>query len=374
VGSKSIFAESITAFDASHPSFRVKGSDGNLVSVTAAKDPGRLHFSHKLHMTPGLKPSSEEAKQLGLANVRPLTLGEVQDAKAREAYRTQQAETMAERGQVGTPSDRDLVQLRCVACHLLEAEEIPAASSGRGAMAPARREGSYMLPISYQNHCRPCHPLTFDTALPGKEIPHGLQPEEVHQFLWGAYAGRRAGNAQVNLPPLPGESPSNIEKSLREKLEAKIKAEEAAEYPERAQQAEIYAYRGRTTCGLCHYYDKQAESVVPKRIVPPALVDIWFSHAKFDHRSHRAIGCLECHKDAESSSRSESVMLPDLQICLQCHSSSPPSGQAIQHGPIRSNCTTCHRYHNGDHSAQGLGAKSRSAKRQSNLEQFLAGP
>ena len=36
-------------------------------------------------------------------------------------------------------------------------------------------------------------------------------------------------------------------------------------------------------------------------------------------------------------------------------------------------CVECHRYHNGDHPAQGIGARARLGKAEMAVDQFLSG-
>lgn len=48
--------------------------------------------------------------------------------------------------------------------------------------------GAYMLPVTYEQNCKRCHLLDFDTRLGGRTALHGKQPEEVHRDLVAAYA------------------------------------------------------------------------------------------------------------------------------------------------------------------------------------------
>src|SRR5205823_1554907 len=49
-------------------------------------------------------------------------------------------------------------------------------------------EHRYMLPITYETHCRNCHPLTFDIErFPGRVAPH-QEPALVRGFLTDLYA------------------------------------------------------------------------------------------------------------------------------------------------------------------------------------------
>src|SRR5262249_16441419 len=142
----------------------------------------KLKFNHKIHLAPGQVIDRDQEKKW--------TLGQIADSE-RERYRNQP-------WQIENNKDSDPVRLDCRSCHQLDTgdfgfekgklpEALPAAS------VAARAAGAYFLPITYENHCKACHPLTFDKQVVGKDnaplaVPHRLQPDEVHKFLWGAYA------------------------------------------------------------------------------------------------------------------------------------------------------------------------------------------
>src|SRR5262249_26562749 len=145
--------------------FRI-GPPGQRQGVAVARDPGRLHFNHALHLSPGQKSGDS----------RSWTLGDIKDEKLRERYRGQQP--MDQR------HDTAAVRLDCVSCHQLDPTQAPRQSG-----PTTRREpGNLMLTVNYELHCEACHPLTFDPALPRVEAPHHLQPADLRRFLWGVYA------------------------------------------------------------------------------------------------------------------------------------------------------------------------------------------
>src|SRR5947207_1130921 len=85
------------------------------------------------------------------------------------------------------------VKLDCAACHVTDSGDFQLQQSRLGVvpealLLPKRTPGEYMLPISYENQCRACHPTTFERAdendpHSGKPILHGLQPKEVREWL-----------------------------------------------------------------------------------------------------------------------------------------------------------------------------------------------
>jgi predicted CXXCH cytochrome family protein len=130
-----------------------------------------------------------------------------------------------------------------------------------------------------------------------------------------------------------------------------------------------YVFPGRTTCGECHYYETKEGKLVPEHIKPPKVPQLWYPHAKFSHYAHRAVDCSTCHKAAESTTNTD-VLLPGIENCLKCHSARrTEKGETF--GGVRQDCTTCHRYHQGDVPEAGLGARARGPKEFQTIEQFL---
>jgi hypothetical protein len=101
-------------------------------------------------------------------------------------------------------------------------------------------------------------------------------------------------------------------------------------------------------------------------IEPVNVTQVWFPRAVFDHSAHRALECAACHADARTSQKSSDVLLPGIKTCVQCHS--PASGRS---GGAGDSCTECHRYHNGDHPLQGMGASSRGVRERRTIDEFL---
>jgi hypothetical protein len=358
-----------------HPDFR-----------SLKSDPGRLKFNHRLHMLPGQVLEPGQAK--------PWTLGRIADKTARERYAA--APWQADK------SDAAPVVLDCGSCHRRDAGDFGITPANRpeglasAALTP-RAAGDYVLPINYETHCAACHPLTFDANLKGKDgqpvsVPHRLQPDEVKDFVRGAYVAaygnksldQRVADAAKAGPkpsrPLPGKLTAEEQAALDSAGNESQKAEQFL-FKADVARADGYLTSGKSACGECHVFDTAGES---KRVLPVQVNNVWLRHAKFSHVAHRAFDCRGCHANAyayeadgktlnkNASVDHSDVLIAGVDNCRQCHA--PAAG-------VRSDCGECHLYHNGsgDHSLQGLGAAARDPggaekpRRFSDVSQFLRG-
>ena len=176
---------------------------------------------------------------------------------------------------------RGSVRLFCKDCH------VPSA------------DGTVMLPVSYETHCRDCHQLKFDPGLPRQAAPHA-SPDAVDAYLFRTYAGA-AGK-------------------LRE-TEARL---------------------FNSVCGECHELTQEKQGL--PGIQKPAIPERWFQHARFSHRPHRVLQCNACHTRASRSRRTADLLIPGIEICQQCHRNAD-SGWLLQEAAAPKNCVTCHAYH-----------------------------
>jgi len=218
-------------------------------------------------------------------------------------------------------------QLTCTSCHRPDAE------------------GAYMQPITYQRDCLRCHLLDFDDRLGVKTVPHPQKPEEIRHFLQGAYAEYYllTHESELRARPafrrLPGAPPTKEELWVGD-MTAK---------------AEQYLYSKKTKkCLLCHMIEfpgapatvtpvgtlsapgLRALPVVAKSAVPPR----WLPNSVFNHAPHNDLikqkGCVACHAGAETSDKTEHVLMPGINSCRTCHYE--PNG-------ARAQCVECHTYH-----------------------------
>lgn len=216
-------------------------------------------------------------------------------------------------------------QLDCQACHQPEAG------------------GVYMKPVSYEQHCRQCHPLkvvvngTFASEnlkkaaadFAKKPAPHE-QPALVRADLQGRYLefvrDHPEAIQQSAAPvgrPIPGPP-----------RESAVVKEQWSWVDDQLGKAERLIFQGGGGCQYCH----RVESWKPDGLPVVALAKMpkpWFSHARFGHDAHRMLKCVECHP-AQQSSQTADVLLPNVASCMQCH----------RQGAARSDCVLCHAYHN----------------------------
>lgn len=375
-GAKTVFQNAVTRFDKdSHPQFSVEGADRKRVPLDKATDPGRLKFNHKVHLSPGM--ATKEGGNPAL------TLDKLPE-RFRKRYR-----------QAGQ-KDQDLVKLDCASCHRLDSGDfgikegqldgLPA-----DAVLPKRNGGGYMLPVVYENQCQACHPLTFerkdrdDPPSGHVAVPHRLQPKDLRDFLEGHYTGQilrgkfKLLDQEVPKRPLPGKSPltgqetEKVRKVIGDKVDVALKG----------------LLLGKKTCGECHVFGnaKGEETGLPAklsdvadlRVLRPSVPDVWFKHAVFNHVAHRAVNCKDCHAGAypdgkNASVSSKDVLIPGIDNCVQCHGPQRVK-DGVTHGGARSDCVECHRYHNGNHALQGIGAAARGVPEAQRLDlrQFLSG-
>ncbi len=342
----SVTALAIHSFATDHPPFSSEGPK--------AKDAGHLKFNHALHMNPG-----QVAK---VGNKGAKTLAVLADKTTRDRYRGE--------GQ----TDESPIQLQCASCHVTDAVDYKAGHLDglpQSAALPVRGSGKQILPITYENQCKACHPLTFDGANLDLAVPHRVQPKEINQFLRSTYAGLILQKdpkrpVKVTLPkPIPGSLPDSDELGMRAEVDKAVSA------------AEAYIYSGKSTCLECHEAQMSAKGR-PETITPPNVPALWLTKSKFDHTAHRGVGCLDCHAAARSSEHATDILIPGIASCRECHAPKSPSGffatsDKAPLGGVRHDCTTCHSYHDGDHPLNGRGALAENGTDERSFADFLRG-
>jgi hypothetical protein len=195
-------------------------------------------------------------------------------------------------GRKGIESGQDGLRLSCFYCH----QTVPT--------------GDWMAPIYYETHCRDCHPLKLEN----EKMPH-VAPDVLRDFL----------RSRLSKKGAAGDG-------LTEKLT----------------EAEIPIYTSDPDgCMKCHKTDLGSDFPTS----PPAVAHTgirtgqpgqegaprrWFSHAFFNHETHRELRCAECHAGTETSKSTADLLMPGQAVCLKCHST--PGGVSFA-------CVTCHQFH-----------------------------
>src|SRR5205823_4377051 len=128
-------------------------------------------------------------------------------------------------------------------------------------------------------------------------IRHRQQPKEILEALQGHYTNlllkdlwkpEAAAPASV-LPGKPAEK-----KKLAADVDAQADATTLGVLLEQHQKTLTTKVFGQTTCQKCHASLDPAKGIA--QTIPPANIPaVWFTHARFDHTSHRAVDCRECH-------------------------------------------------------------------------------
>lgn len=369
----------VSRFDLDHPDFAVRDPStlgpGTVVGRLSGEgrpvlDPSNLRFNHAIHLKAGIDCG------LAFADLPP-------------------GDRVAFGWTTSTPIE-SMVTLDCTSCHLLDSNDRPIASGPAGSTGQPRSSGAYFAPISYETHCRACHPLTVGVPEPGRdpiELPHRMQPSQLRLVLERTFAAE-ALDADPSLRDRPvgelGAEQAGV--SDREALELlrDLLSDEATRRPgararpstlgeelgERLRDAEGTLYLGKQTCTECHSYEGSS-GLDPSRwtVLATNVPEIWFPHANFSHAAHRAIDCDQCHGGAIASSTSDDVLIPSISNCQSCHTPPEIARGTLLSGGARFDCVECHRYHNGDRPLQGLGALARQVDEQERrtVEEFLRG-
>ncbi len=364
------FASNVTQFDLAggHPEFRLKTL---LVPEHADEKPAKEHGALRAveHFQ---RPGETETKWQDRGRIRfnhAAHLKAERDAKGELVY-----------GLIG--KDRKFVDLSqsCEKCHEPDAE---------------RR---FMQPISFERHCRECHPLLFDhERFPGQSVPHETS-DIVRGFLTETYTLRALRNETVSgsasetsvkksepTRPIPGhrDFQRDSQKLSQDQAQQVLDAVGQAEAIVQQHRHQQFGYEATGGCRYCHQVepmtekasaDKPTASDTDWKIVPTNIPQRWLAHGEFHHGSHRLLNCAACHVDVEKSKSTGDVLIPSINVCRACHSADPSlwsealnsksseqdnsesSSRRSKHNVkellsntkqgARFDCIECHRYHN----------------------------
>jgi hypothetical protein len=345
-----VYANIVTDF-ATHPSFQLP-----------EKDPGHIQFNHALHMNPGQVKHADDSGKVTFKR-----LAEFYKADATDIERYKKAQGL------GPNEGNDkLVQLSCGSCHQLDIgdfglKEKPSGLSG--ATLQPRGPGTYYQPIVYEVACKACHPLSFESKLPS--APHRLQPEQLKRFVDGVY-----------LREFVADDPNKVfkeEDRPGRPLPGKELTRKQAETVEKLSRTKVDYLLSAATCGKCHSF-KPGPNGQPVEVEPSNIPQVWQTHARFNHVSHRAVDCRSCHPNAyatlpdgkenpNASKVNTDINLPDVKNCQQCHAPQRTEG-GKRVGGVRDDCTGCHSYHHGTEPLQGVGAVARDPAKLMDVQEF----
>ena len=366
------FANSVTQFDRydGHPEFRLKAL---LAPGQISEKPAEKHGAN-LAVELFQRPGESETKWQDRGRIRfnhAAHLKAERDAKGELVY-----------GLIG--KDRKFTDLSqsCNKCHEPD------------------HERRFMKPISFERHCRECHPLLFDhERFPGQSVPHET-PDIVRGFLTETYTLRALTGAEsveaasakgAPTRPIPGhrDFQRDSQKLSKDQAQGVLDAVGKAEAIAQQHRHQQFGYEATGGCRYCHQVEsiaakpeaeKSNTSLADWKIVPTNIPERWLTHGEFHHGSHRLLNCSACHADVEKSKSTGDVLIPSINVCRACHSADPSlwsetlnSTNADQQGELqtksqshhnlkdllattkqgaRFDCIECHRYHN--HSGEKL--------------------
>lgn len=213
--------------------------------------------------------------------------------------------------------------------------------------------GRYMQPISYDNHCKSCHPLQIgiverkgtaiaDMLKPaaaqfaGTPVSHPRQGEtsaDVRASLHQRYLSFVQNHTGVMMPAIQ-ESPRPLPASRR----GEPVSEKQLDWVNRQMNtAERMLFDGADGCRRCHTENSQPpmrKNGLPE-FIKPHIPRRWYSHSVFNHQKHQMLQCTACHDKATTSTTNADVLMPRIGTCQQCHNA----------GGARFDCVECHNFH-----------------------------
>ncbi|HEY4233452.1 MAG TPA: cytochrome c3 family protein [Lacipirellulaceae bacterium] len=239
-------------------------------------------------------------------------------------------------------------------------------------------DGNLMQPIQYELHCARCHPLRLSGPLSSLgALPHS-SVEEVRGVIRDRLSRELAKSPQHESSP-PAEQPRPESKTTLPRLPllpapAELSDEEGQQFNTELAAADhaVFGLEAKGMCRKCHYLEARGDDwhvFITNPLIAgnqpsdadarPAMVPRrWLQSANFDHASHRAVECKDCHA-AEPSKETSDILLPSIDTCRKCHSANATAVST----PVRSDCVFCHTYHAAGLSIPGIP-----------LEQLLAPP
>ncbi|HMO16709.1 MAG TPA: cytochrome c3 family protein [Oligoflexia bacterium] len=296
----------VSSFDL-HPEFRItlKNKDGNKAKLSLAHldsimDPNTLKLNHKVHLEPELS------------------------------------------------SPDGYVTLSCDSCHQLS------------------KDKKSFLPVTFKKDCESCHELSFEDFSKTIKVPHA-SPDVVFSALMEQYALLFLDkNGKVdeitNRSPVQSIPKGSIPRGLRaEYVSEKVLG--------RARKMEEQIFNA-LSCSVCHEVNEKqvtaslsesryeitkpdtpsnslgANSLGANSLGANSLGATWMPGAVFNHSSHQNVDCISCHSKARVSEKTSDVMMPQINLCQECHHDTGKGKGELPHDTrVVSTCVMCHVFH-----------------------------
>jgi predicted CXXCH cytochrome family protein len=211
--------------------------------------------------------------------------------------------------------------------------------------------GEYMKPISFEEHCKVCHPLSvylFEQPRNGQTLafmqspaPH-KEPAIVRDSIRQRLLDFVQTNGAKSIEPAPTAS-ALPQFSPRQPMEDRsdwVRFQLIGN--------ESLLFSGANGCRYCHTVEQPYDPETGRlpKFADSGIVYWWYRDSHFSHRSHQMLECGQCH-DALNSGLNQVAMIPGQALCLDCHEKESRPWKTQR---VRSDCVDCHRYHK--HSGQ----------------------
>jgi hypothetical protein len=214
--------------------------------------------------------------------------------------------------------------------------------------------GADFKPIAMQSHCQRCHSLEFEPLLSTREAPHG-DVERIVAAIAAFYESAALNNLPVDTAPA-----APLERSIGTGGAAspaeRARALAWAQRKTRAVARDLIEVRA---CPICHEVTRATDHAW--KVEPVFISQNWMPGARFEHASHAASPCSDCHK-VDKSKRSEDVAMPDVASCRACH-----GGNQSAPNKLTSTCLMCHEFHTPGRQAMVVDGKPVRGARDSAL-------
>ena len=213
--------------------------------------------------------------------------------------------------------------------------------------------GTGLAPVNMETMCQDCHRLEFDPNDPARQMPHAdiatvthtlreyyaaraLEGGYLEKKQWQSEARAAPDKARTRTDPEPPETVRKRRRPAQELTESERKqALEWAQEKFAFVAEEMFEFRACTTCHIVSRENIQPPSWT---LAPVKIADRWLPKGLFPHIKHRTTPCATCHA-ATASEKSEDVLLPGIESCMECH------GGPDVHNQLASQCVDCHKFH-----------------------------
>ena len=203
----------------------------------------------------------------------------------------------------------------------------------------ARDDDEHFKPIRMETHCQQCHSLRFDPAQPDAELPHG-SPTAVILAMEGHFLRKLVdekldakARTRRPIPDRPAREPACVGSAF-----------ECAQFYTQRDAEQQFLSSG---CNTCHeIYDNGGTDLHSRfQVLPVHLTTDFMPLSRFNHKAHEILPgranqstCETCHAPQQSSVSAD-LLLPNVELCQQCHA------DPERHGFVGVTCVSCHDFH-----------------------------